>query len=369
MTDSYDRPLKPSPFIFYFWPLLLLAGALIFLAWRFWPEAPGLNPDAQPRIVTPRGDLKDEEKTNNAIYEQASPSVVYVTNLSEQRNRFTLDLQQIPQGTGSGFVWDEDGHIVTNYHVIAGADAARVTLADHSSYEARKIWVYPDKDIAVLTIKAPKSKLRPILIGASHDLKVGQITYAIGNPFGLDQTMTVGIVSALGREVQSVNGHTIQGVIQTSAAINPGNSGGPLLDSAGRLIGMNTAIISPSGTFAGIGFAIPVDEINQIVPQLIRSGKVARPRLGVSLRGVEQGALIIYVVPESPAALAGLKGTRRDANGDIVLGDIIVAIDDKRIANLKDLHSALDHYKVGDTITVGILRDKQRQDVKITLQE
>jgi S1-C subfamily serine protease len=302
--------------------------------------------------------------------------VVHVTNLVEQRGRFSLDVTRIPKGTGSGFVWDEDGHIVTNHHVIAGASVARVTLADHTSYETRHIWSYPEKDIAVLWIDAPKEKLRPMLIGTSHDLKVGQITYAIGNPFGLDHTLTTGIVSALGRDVQSESGAPLHGAIQTSAAINPGNSGGPLLDSAGRLIGMNTSIISPSGTFAGIGFAIAVDEINGVVPQLIRHGKVVRPRLGVQLAedqltrqlGIDQGALILKVVPGSPAAAAGLLETRRDQAGNIVLGDVIVAMDGQAIARSLDLFTALEQHQAGDTVTLTIVRNQQRQDVKVTLQ-
>jgi S1-C subfamily serine protease len=230
--------------------------------------------------------------------------------------------------------------------------------------------------MAVLWIDAPKKKLRPILMGTSHDLKVGQIAYAIGNPFGLDQTMTNGIVSALGREMESANGRPIHGVIQTSAAINPGNSGGPLLDSSGRLIGMTTAIISPSGAFAGIGFAIPVDEINEIVPQLIQHGKVVRPRLGVQVAedqlarqvGVDQGTLVIKVMPDSPAARAGLQGTRRDESGQIVLGDVIVAVNGQPIAKGKDLASILERFKVGDTVTLTIVRSGERSDVLVTLQ-
>jgi S1-C subfamily serine protease len=192
---------------------------------------------------------------------------------------FSRNAEAVPRGTGTGFIWDENGFIVTNYHVVEGARAARVILSDRSTYESGRIWGYPDKDLAVIRIDAPKEKLKPIAVGTSHDLRVGQKTFAIGNPFGLDQTLTAGIVSALGRQIESANGRPIQGVIQTSAAINPGNSGGPLLDSAGRLIGVNTAILSPSGAFAGIGFAIPVDEVNRLVPQLIAYGKVAPPQL------------------------------------------------------------------------------------------
>ncbi len=212
-----------------------------------------------------------------------SPAVVHVTNVAQVRSEFSLDVTRIRKGTGSAFVWDQDGHIVTNYHVVEGADTVRVTLADQSSYEARQVWAYPEKDIAVLWIDAPRSKFHPVQVGASHDLKIGQITYAIGNPFGLDQSMTKGIISALGREIESREGNPIHGAIQTSAPINPGNSGGPLLDSAGRLIGMTTAIMSPSGASAGIGFAIPVDTINEITPQLIRHGKVVGPSLGVQV--------------------------------------------------------------------------------------
>jgi S1-C subfamily serine protease len=359
------------------WPLMVLVVCAVFLVWWFWPHGSGLNANAHARPVDPRGEYTTEEKVNISVYEKAAPAVVHVTNVRELRNSFNLDLQQIHKGTGSGFVWDEEGHIVTNYHVIDGADSAKVILADHSTYDVRKVWSYPDKDIAVLWINAPKEKLRPILIGSSHDLKVGQSAFAIGNPFGLDQTMTNGIVSALGREVQSPNGNTIQGAIQTSAAINPGNSGGPLLDSFGRLIGMNTSIISPSGAFAGIGFAIPVDDINQVVTELIQKGKIVRPRIGVQLAdeqlaqqlGVKKGALIWKVVPDSPAGQAGLKGTRVDENaGRISRGDIIVAVDGKAISKVQDLHAAMEKRKVGDTIDLTIERDGQRQDVKITLK-
>jgi S1-C subfamily serine protease len=302
---------------------------------------------------------------------------VQVTNLARRGSLFSLNVQEIPKGVGSGFVWDTDGHIVTNYHVIEGADVAQVTLADHSTWQANRsnIWGDPDRDIAVLFINTPKSKLHPMAIGTSHDLKVGQITYALGDPFGLDQTMTMGIVSALGRTIDSANDRPIHDVIQTSAAINPGNSGGPLLDSAGRLIGMNTAILSPSGSFAGIGFAIPVDEINRVVPQLIRNGKVPRPRLGISLvpdrtarnLGADQGVLIYKVQPNSAAAKAGLEGTSRDNEGNIQLGDVIIAVDGKKINSSRDLNAALEPHQVGDTITLTIIRDDQQKDVKVTL--
>jgi S1-C subfamily serine protease len=252
----------------------VLLGGLVYLLWPVWP-AGGLMPGAQPRAVTARGALADDEQATIELFKAVSPSVVHVTNLAVEREPFSANAQMVPRGTGTGFVWDENGFIVTNYHVVDGASAARVILSDHSTYDSTRIWGYPDKDLAVIRIDAPKAKLKPIVVGTSRDLQVGQKTFAIGNPFGLDQTLTTGVVSALGRQIESANGRPIQGVIQTSAAINPGNSGGPLLDSAGRLIGVNTAILSPSGAFAGIGFAIPVDEVNRLVPQLISYGKVA----------------------------------------------------------------------------------------------
>jgi S1-C subfamily serine protease len=380
MSTYYERPVQREPSCAASGLLLiLLLAALIGLAvWRFWPAGAGtgLNPQAEPRPVAARGDLSGIEQENIDVYKKMSPCVVHVDNLVEGRG-FSLNLQEVPQGTGSGFIWDEDGHIVTNYHVVKGANAARVTLADQSTYAAQNVWAYPDKDIAVIWIQAPRSKLRPILIGTSHDLKVGQITYAIGNPFGLDHTMTTGIVSALDREIQSVTGRPIRGLIQTSAAINPGNSGGPLLDSAGRLIGMTTAIISPSGAFAGIGFAIPVDEINQVVPQLIQHGKVVKPMLGINVAkdqlaeqlGVDEGVLILKVVPNGPAAEAGLRGTSQTRSGQIQVGDVIVAIDGKPVKNAKDLYNIMDQYKVGDTVTVTVTRDGEKKDFKVTLGE
>jgi S1-C subfamily serine protease len=381
MSMNYERPSSHQPVVACLsiaFLLLLLVPIAGLLLWWFWPAGSAINPQIQPRPVVARGDLAPIEKMNIDIYEQVSPCLVQVTNLALRgRGFFGLDVQQVPEGLGSGFVWDEDGHIVTNYHVVKGADTAQVTLADHSSYEAKEILPFPDQDIAVLWIQAPKSKLHPIQVGSSHDLKVGQVTFALGDPFGLDQTMTTGIVSALNRQIESANGRTIRGVIQTSAPINPGNSGGPLLDSAGRLIGMNTAILSPSGASAGIGFAIPVDDINLVVTELIQHGKVVRPGLGVRLAPdqlaqrwrVQQGALIIQVVPDSAAEEAGLRPTRSDQDGHIRLGDIIVALDGKPINSGKDLQAALANHKVGDTVTLTIERDGKRQDVEITLKE
>jgi S1-C subfamily serine protease len=363
--------------------LVILLPVALVAYWYLGPhraQQREINPaDLHPRPITPRGTLSELEKANIEVYEKVSPSVVHVTNLTERSSPFSLNVQQVPRGTGTGFIWDEDGHIVTNYHVVEGASSATVTLADHTTYQATDAWVYPDKDIAVLTISAPKSKLHKIpWIGTSHDLKVGQITYAIGNPFGLDQTLTSGIVSALGREIEGDSGHApITGAIQTSAAINPGNSGGPLLDSGGRLIGMNTAILSPSGAFAGIGFAIPVDEINRIVPQLIaHSGKIVHPGLGVQWAedqladrlGVDNdGALILRVNKGGPAAQAGLRGTRRDSRGNIHLGDIVTKINGEEVHSGAEAQQAVEKYKVGDTIAVTFIRNDETQEVKVTL--
>jgi S1-C subfamily serine protease len=380
----YGRPPAPAsggwalilPFALLLLALLVLVGGM--LLWQGWSRrgspGNGLQPNAKPREIEARGDLSDLEKTNIDIYERTSPCLAHVTNLAAQGNSFSLNVQQVPKGTGSGFVWDQDGHVVTNYHVVEGADALRVTLSDHSTYDAAQVWAYADKDIAVIWIRAPKEKFHPIPLGTSHDLKVGQITYALGDPFGLDQSLTTGIVSALDREIESATERPIHGVIQTSAAINPGNSGGPLLDSAGRLIGMNTAILSPSGTFAGIGFAIPVDEVNRVVPQLIRSGRMSKPSIGVQVATDQlaeelgqEGALVMRVLPGSPAEKAGLQPTRRSADGRIRLGDVIVAVDGQPVEKAQDLFDLLGKHQPGETVTLTVERDRQKMDVKVTL--
>ncbi|HTP50889.1 MAG TPA: trypsin-like peptidase domain-containing protein, partial [Anaeromyxobacteraceae bacterium] len=255
-------------------------AAFIRLTTGAWPQlVRPTAPRAAPRPVVARGDLAADEQANVALFKQASPSVVYITTLTRRLVGY-FDVTEVPQGTGSGFIWDASGHVVTNFHVIQGASAARITLHDQSEWPATLVGASPDQDIAVLRIAAPRGRLAPILLGRSADLQVGQRVFAIGNPFGLDFTLTTGIVSALGRSIPSLTGRKIEDVIQTDAAINPGNSGGPLLDSAGRLIGVNTQIASPSGGSAGIGFAVPVDTVNRVVPQLIEHGRVTRPRLG-----------------------------------------------------------------------------------------
>ena len=288
--------------------------------------------DRAAAVPSPEG-LTAAEQATIDLFSRASRSVAYITSISLRRDWFDLNVYEIPRGTGSGFVWDDEGRIVTNFHVIQGANAAQVTLQDQSVWDAKVIGIAPDKDLAVLEIEAPQEVLHPIAVGTSADLQVGQSVFAIGNPFGLDQTLTTGVISALGREIESVARIPIRDVIQTDAAINPGNSGGPLLDSSGRLIGVNTAIFSPSGAYAGIGFAIPVDTVAWVVPELIGKGVIERPTLGVELLSARlaqnlglEGAVIGRVLPGSGADRAGLRGTRRDAYGRIVLGDLIVEV-------------------------------------------
>jgi S1-C subfamily serine protease len=331
--------------------------------------------EARPKPVIARGDLAADEQNTIELFQTVSPTVVFITSVELRRDLFSLNIYEIPQGTGSGYVWDRQGRIVTNYHVIEKASQVKVTLADHSTWKAKVVGVAPDLDLAVLQIGAPPERLPPIMVGEAHNLLVGQKVFAIGNPFGLDQTITAGIVSALGREIRGITGRTIRGVIQTDAAINPGNSGGPLLDSAGRLIGMNTAIVSPSGVNAGIGFAVPVDEINRVVPEIINHGRVIRPGIGISVAndriarrlGIE-GLLVINVSPGSNAEEAGLRGIST-AGGEIVLGDIITSINGKKIASYEDLRDELDRYRVGNKVKLGIVRHGHPQEVEVTLEE
>jgi S1-C subfamily serine protease len=311
--------------------------------------------DAGSRPVAARGELAPAEHSTIELYKQASRSVVHITSVGLRRSIFSMDVRAIPQGTGSGFVWDTQGYVVTNAHVVRSGQQFRVTLADDSTYAADLVGAEPSVDVAVLKLRgAPSEKLEPLALGTASDLQVGQSVFAIGNPFGLDQTLTTGVVSGLGRTISTDEGESIRGVIQTDAAINPGNSGGPLLDSAGRLIGMNTAIISPSQASAGIGFAVPVEIVNTVVPRLIR-GRTERAGLGVTLgpdsalrQQKLEGALVLQVLPDSAAAKAGLQGTREDARtGQIVLGDVIVAIDDKPVRGQLDLGTVLDAYQPG----------------------
>ncbi|HPC93758.1 MAG TPA: trypsin-like peptidase domain-containing protein [Sedimentisphaerales bacterium] len=355
--------------------LLLVALLVVLLFWQVRPWLFGVRDrDATPRSITPRGDLAEDEKSTIALFRRASPSVVFITSKTTQRSLFSLYATEVPQGTGSGFVWDANGYIVTNFHVIKDAQAADVTLADHSTWPARLVGVEPDKDLAVLKIDAPAGVLPALAVGTSSDLEVGQKVFAIGNPFGFDQTLTTGVISGLGRVIESVTGRPIEGVIQTDAAINPGNSGGPLLDSAGRLIGINTAIVSPSGAYAGIGFAVPVDVVNRLVPQIIRYGRPPKAGLGVILAGDHivrslglEGVLVAEVASGSAAEKAGLRPLRYDPRGRIA-GDLIVAVDGQPVRNSRDLFRLLDLHEIGDRVTLRVRRPEGQVDLEVTLQ-
>jgi S1-C subfamily serine protease len=354
-----------------------VVGMWVFTRYSALPAA-GLDPAAVPRPIAPAGDLAEDEKATIRLFKQSSASVVYITT-SEVGRDFSMNVLEIPHGSGSGFIWDEKGHVVTNYHVVQGSNQFRVTLADQSTVSAVLIGGDPNKDVAVLQIQVPPQGLTPLLIGTSAKLEVGQKVFAIGNPFGLDQTLTTGVISGVGRQIQGQSGRTIDGMIQTDAAINPGNSGGPLLDSQGRLIGVNTAIFGPSGASAGIGFAIPVDTVQRVVPQLLRHGKVIRPGLAASYVPDQvakqlglKGALIGNIKPGGAAYEAGLIPIRRDDEGEILLGDLIVAVDGKPVESIDAFLNELDNHNVGDKIKLTITRgartrSEESLEVPITL--
>lgn len=328
----------------------------------------------KPKVDFHDGLVTDVEKATVSLFESSAPSVVFVTSTGLQRDRYSRNVYEIPKGTGSGFIWDNEGHIVTNYHVVREGQKWEITLADQTIYEAEMVGFEPRKDIAVLKINAPKEKLRALPVGKSYNLKVGQSVFAIGNPFGLDQTLTTGVISALGREIESIARVPIRDCIQTDAAINPGNSGGPLLNSSGRLIGVNTAIYSPSGASAGIGFSIPVDIVSWVVPDLIQYGEVQRPMLGVELVAMQlmqrweiKGAMIAAVTPNGSAAKSGLQDTQTSGRGIRRFGDIIVGINDHKINDNNDLILALEKYKPGDLVTVKYIRDEQYGELELKL--
>lgn len=344
--------------------VMMLAILVLVLVYRDFtrPERP----------VVARGDLAADETATIELFKRVAPSVVHVDNVARRFDSRSLNEFDVRQGSGSGFVWDRDGHIVTNYHVIHGATEAWVTLADNTRLQAKLVGVDETKDLAVLKVDGPPDKLHPIPLGTSFDLEVGQKVFAIGSPFELDQTLTTGIIGGLGREIESISGRPIQGAIQTDAAINPGNSGGPLLDSAGRLIGVTTAIKSPSGGSVGIGFAVPVDTVQRVVPQLIRTGKVKRAGLGVRLADDQisarlriRGVIVAQVAPDSAAEKAGLRGVDRDRE---VMGDVIVAVDGQEVRNQNDLYRVLDLHDIGQTVTLTVVREEQPIEVSVTLQ-
>jgi S1-C subfamily serine protease len=396
--DSFpQRPgRREAAFPWITWVAVLVAGILILrsmgIGWpRGWVQHRNLRQDrpidaqfvdhdmdlsqVTPRDVAPRGTLRDDEQQTIELFENCSRSVVFIRTSAYAVSRFSLNPMNVQVGTGSGFVWDKEGHIVTNFHVLEGASRADVILSDQTTWPAELVGSEPDKDLAVLKIRAPARRLNPLPIGSSSDLQVGQSVYAIGNPFGLDQTLTTGVISGLEREIRARNDRRIEGVIQTDAAINPGNSGGPLLDSSGRLIGVNTAIVSPTGAYAGVGFAIPVDTVNRVVPQLVEFGQTIRPWFGVALappnvlqRAGIEGVLVLRVEPGSTAAEAGIQPTQMDED-NLRLGDIILALDGETIRTAGDLHDYLANHKVGDSAKITVLRDAGTDNTrKVTLQ-
>lgn len=354
--------------------IVSLLSAGIFAGWCGHALTPS---PAHPRAVEPRGPLPDWEQIPIRRFREAAPSVVYITTTEERsRDFFGLDVVEVPAGSGTGFIWDTDGHVVTNFHVIKAAARAYITLVDGSRHEATYVGGAPDKDLAVLLLAKTPPKLRPIPLGTSADLQVGQAVLAIGNPFGLDQTLTTGVVSALGREIQSVTRRRIAGVIQTDAAINPGNSGGPLLDSAGRLIGVNTAIQSPTGASAGIGFAVPVDTVNRVVPQLIARGHLERPELGfepVEPRlverafGPQKGVMVGKVARGGAAARAGLRGVSVEGRR-VFAGDLIQVVNGRTVQDWDGLLDAVEALPLGSTVNLEIQREGRKIPVAIRLE-
>ncbi len=360
--------------------LALLVVVFALLIDRFRSEA--VNPNQGRRAVTPRGDLSQVEKTQIEIFNESSPSVVHITTAT-LRQSSNFSVTERPQGTGTGFIWSEDGYIVTNFHVVQNSEKLYVTLADNTSHEAKLVGYEAAYDVAVLQIDVGDRKLKTLPVGTSTDLQVGQNVYAIGSPFGLDQTLTTGVISGLGRELQTRIGRIFD-VIQTDAAINPGNSGGPLLDSAGRLIGVNTAIYSPSGASSGVGFAVPVDTVNRVVPELIQYGRNQRPLLGVrpfpdsrfdALKQIDgfsvpqnlDGVLIQTVLEGSGAATAGLRGTNIEP-GNTQIGDVIIAVNHRSITDWGSLLDELDRHQPGDTVSVTVWRDGDEKQFNVVLR-
>ena len=359
--------------------LATILGAALALGAGFAVEfSHGRSSVPEPRPVVARGAFSSEEAATIALFERARGAVTYITTREQVQDFWTRNVFSVPRGTGSGFVWDEAGHVVTNFHVVSGAAEAWVRLADGSDHRAALVGASPAHDLAVLRIDFGQRRPPALPLGSSADLRVGQKVFAIGNPFGLDWTLTTGIVSALDRSLPGQGEALVQHLIQTDAAINPGNSGGPLLDSAGRLIGINTAIYSPSGASAGIGFAVPVDTLNRVVPQLIAFGRYQRPTLGVEVDedwnrrlqhafGV-RGVVILSVAPGSAAARAGLRGVRVGRDGSVAAGDIVVAVAGHPVTAVAEFLGRLDDQEVGATISITVVRDDEPRDIPVTLE-
>jgi 2-alkenal reductase len=344
-----------------------LAASLVLGALCFQPGP--IQAASQPRAVTPRGALAGFERTAVDLFERVSPSVVQVVVLRGGSSLFEGENQEA--GAGTGFVWDEAGNIVTNAHVVGTSDRVMIRTARGEVAPAQVVGRAPNYDLAVVRISSRGALPPPVAIGSSAGLKVGQAVFAIGNPFGLDQSLTTGIISALKRRMPTARGREVADVIQTDAAINPGNSGGPLLDSAGRVIGVNTAILSPSGSNAGVGFAIPIDTANRVVPELIRSGRVPTPGIGivaapesVATRVGAEGVVIVQVTDGSPAERAGLRGIDF---GSGVLGDVIVEVEGRPVRRLSDLTDALEKIRVNGTASLTVLRDGAKRSVRVNV--
>lgn len=344
---------------------------------RFQPSQAALSETPPAGITDPS--TSTEEQNNIEVYRTLSPGVVFIHSTSYARDFFGFVEPQ--EGSGSGSILDQQGNILTNYHVIDGAQKLSVSMGGQKDYPAKVVGGDPDTDLAVIRlIEKPTGPLTVVPLGDSDKLVVGQKVLAIGNPFGLDRTLTTGVISGLQRPIRARNNRLIEGAIQTDASINPGNSGGPLLDSRGRMIGINSQILSPSGSSAGVGFAVPVSIAKRVVPQLLQSGQVRRPKLGISTRDVEairnqvdlpvsNGVLIIQVARGSGAANAGLRGMQQTEMGDFELGDIIVGIDNEKVTNSDDLFRVLDKHQIGDTVQVQIWRDGRRMSVPVRLME
>jgi 2-alkenal reductase len=347
---------------------LIVAAAIIYFD-RFADR--GRRIVSQPREIVPRGDLADFEKSTIGIFNAAAPSVVYI--FTENAEVGFFGRREIRQGAGSGFLWDPHGHVVTNFHVIQGAQRIQVRLDSGKAIGATYVGGSPDHDLAVIRLRSTPQSIQPIPLGTSKGLAVGQAVFAIGNPFGLTRTLTTGVISALDRRLPTAEGREVMGVIQTDAAINPGNSGGPLIDSAGRLIGVNTAIISGSGSSAGIGFSVPVDVVNRVVPKLITNGKIPRPGIGIIILDEEVaaglgvvGVVIDRVIPGSEAARAGLEGI--DYRNRL-LGDIIVGADNKQVQNIDDFMHILEEREIGQIILLNVRRDDQIRKVEVKVMD
>jgi S1-C subfamily serine protease len=352
------------------------------LGWVWYEYGPRIDTwvrvEAAPRPVTARGELAADELNTIAIFDRSKPSVVYISTAERVVDFWTRNVMSVPRGTGSGFLWDDQGHVVTNLHVVSGASEAKVRLNDGRDYAAMLVGASPAHDLAVLRIRIAVNAPRPVPLGTSADLRVGQKVYAIGNPFGLDWTLTSGIVSALDRGLPSESGGVIEHLIQTDAAINPGNSGGPLLDSAGRLIGINTAIYSPSGASVGVGFAVPVDTLNRVVPQLIARGRYIQPGLAIQTDAAlndiitrelgVSGVAVLKVVPGSSAAAAGLRGVTVLDDNAIRAGDIITAVNDQPIDSIGKLLARFDDYAVGDRVRLTLWRAGKKLTVEVALE-